>query len=157
MIFQIPSFITLLNPKILGFLFTLYEKYPNPVSEMWKIKCWMLLTRSVKNNNRSNCSTLSCTFPCHWFAWLQHETSRKLPSFHFLWRKCGICSCSLFPLLLIFFSSAIKFVSVRWSYGKLDLFKNYKRFNIIFPIDWLRSNSTIPPIAIAALLHERGR
>ena len=52
----------------------------------------MPLTRTVKNNNRSNCSTLSCTFPCRWFAWLQRETSRKLPGFHFLWRKCGTCS-----------------------------------------------------------------
>ena len=117
----------------------------------------MPLTRTVKNNNRSNCSTLSCTFPCRWFAWLQRETSRKLPGFHFLWRKCGTCSCSLFPLPLIFFSSAIRFVSVRCSLGKLDLFKNYKGFNIIFPIDWPRSNSTIPPIASAALSRGRGR
>ena len=111
----------------------------------------MPLTRTVKNNNRSNCSTLSCTFPCRWFAWLQRETSRKLPGFHFLWRKCGTCSCSLFPLPLIFFSSAIRFESVRCSLGKLDLFENYKGFNIIFPIDWPRRNSTIPPIVRAAL------
>ena len=32
------------------------------------------------------------------------------------WRKCGTCSCSLFPLPLISFSSAIKFVSVRLLY-----------------------------------------
>ena len=35
--------------------------------------------------------------------------------------------------------------------------KNYKGFNIIFPIDGPGSNSTIPPIASAALLRERGR
>ena len=36
-IFQIPSFMTFLNPKIVGFLL-IYEKYPNPGSKMWKIK-----------------------------------------------------------------------------------------------------------------------
>ena len=58
---------------------------------------------------------------------------------------------------VFFFSSAIKFVSVRWSWGKLDLFENYKGFNIFFPIDWPRSNSTIPPIASDSLSRGRGR
>ena len=115
---------------------------------------WM--SRIVKNNNRSNRSTLfryiSLPLICMTTTW----NVQKLP-LHVLWRKCGTCSCSLFPLPLISFSSAIRFVSVRCSLGKLDLFKNYKGFNIIFPIDWPRSNSTIPPIASAALLRERGR
>ena len=82
---------------------------------------------------------------------------QKPPGFHVLWRKCGTCSCSLFLPLLIFFSSAIKFVFVRWSKDKLYLFENYKGFNIISPIDWPRSNSTIPTIASAALSRGRGR
>ena len=61
--------------------------------------------------------------------------------------------CSSF----LFFSSAIKFVYVRWSSGNLDLFENCKGFNIIFPIDWPRSNSTISPIASVALLGGCGR
>ena len=75
------------------------------------------LVRTVKNNNRPNCSTLFCTFPCCWFAWLQCQMSRNFLIFTFYrGNVVHVCFCSLFPLpLIFFFSSAIKFASVRWS------------------------------------------
>ena len=85
-----------------GHLEIFSKKFASPNRYFTENSRWVPLTRIVKNNNRSNCSTLFCTFPYLWFAWLQRETSRNF-LFTFLWRKCGTCSCSLFPLPLIFF------------------------------------------------------
>ena len=54
----------------------------------------------------------------HFLAVDLHDYNVKRPETSWFslsaWRKCGTCSCSLFPRPLIsFFSSAIKFVSVR--------------------------------------------
>ena len=58
---------------------------------------------------------------------------------------------------LISFSSATKFVSVRISQGKLDLFENYKGFNIFFRLIDLEAIVPSLPIASAGLLRGRGR
>ena len=130
--FQIPSLITFLNPKTLGFLF-IYEtcenlnfRFPFYLRKMWKINRefismirwaskivrewnghleifskkfaspnryftensrWVPLTRTAKNNNRSNCSTFFGTSPCRCFAWIQRETSRNFLGFYVVWRN----------------------------------------------------------------------
>ena len=127
-----------------------------PWPELWKTTIGLLLTINwliIGLLLQHTFLYISLPLICMTTTW----NVQKLPGSHVLWRKCGTCSCSLFLLPLISFRSAVNFVSVRWSLRKLDLFENYKGFNIIFPIDWPRSNSTIPPIASASLSRRRGR
>ena len=49
----------------------------------FNIRSMPLPTKTVKNNNRPNCSTVFGTFPRRCFAWLQRETSRNFLVFTF--------------------------------------------------------------------------
>ena len=105
-------------------------KFASPNRYFTENSRWMPLTSTVKNNNRF---IIAAQFLVHFLAVDLNDCNVKRPE-NFLvftsWRKCGTCSCSLFPLPLIFFQlrHKIRICSVM---GKLDLFENYKGFNII--------------------------
>ena len=46
---MIPLSITFLNPKILDFLLSLYEKQPDLANEMWKIKLYKIVVNLLEN------------------------------------------------------------------------------------------------------------
>ena len=102
---------------------------------------------------------IAAQFLVHFLAVELHGYNVKRPEtslFSLFMQEFGACSCSRFPLPFIFFSSGIN----SYLFGDpraIGSFWNTRALPIIFPIDWPRSNSTIPPIASAALSRGRGR